>query len=68
MHKILTDLEKEYENDPKFKDLVKQNLKYAVLHHDIIERFGRYPHRNVILGRESTTGEIEFLKGPGSSF
>ena len=61
-------LEKEFENDSKFKDLVKQNLKYAVLHHDIIERFGRYPHRNVILGRESTTGEIEFLKGPGSSF
>ncbi len=41
---------------------------YAVAHHDIIKRFGRYPHRNAILGRESTPEEIEFLKTPGSSF
>jgi len=37
-------------------------------HMEIIERFGRYPHRNIILGRESTPDEIEFLKQPGSSF
>jgi len=37
-------------------------------HHDIIERFGRFPHRNAILGRVSTPEEIEFLKQPGSSF
>lgn len=61
-------LEKEFENDSKFANLVKQNHKYAVLHHDIIERFGRYPHRNVILERESTAEEIKFLKEPGSSF
>ena len=61
-------LEKEYENDPDFANLVKQNSEYAVLHHDIIERFGRYPHRNNILRRESTPEEMEFLKGPGSSF
>jgi uncharacterized protein (DUF924 family) len=42
--------------------------RYAVLHHDIIERFGRFPHRNAILGRTSTPEELEFLKGPGSSF
>lgn len=46
----------------------KENLKYAHMHKDIIDRFGRYPHRNTILGRESTEEEIEFLKGPGSSF
>jgi len=42
--------------------------RYAVAHKDIIDRFGRFPHRNAILGRESTAEEIEFLKGPGSSF
>jgi len=42
--------------------------RYAVLHRDIIRRFGRFPHRNAILGRVSTPEELEFLKGPGSSF
>ena len=43
-------------------------LDYARRHRDIIERFGRFPHRNAILGRQSTPEEIEFLKQPGSSF
>jgi uncharacterized protein (DUF924 family) len=42
--------------------------RYAQAHCDIIERFGRFPHRNDILGRASTEEEIEFLKQPGSSF
>jgi uncharacterized protein (DUF924 family) len=42
--------------------------RYAELHRDIIQRFGRFPHRNSILGRASTPEELEFLKGPGSSF
>jgi uncharacterized protein (DUF924 family) len=42
--------------------------RYAGLHRDIIQRFGRFPHRNSILGRASTPEELEFLKGPGSSF
>lgn len=42
--------------------------RYAIAHCDIIRRFGRFPHRNAILGRASTPEEIEFLKGPGSSF
>ena len=41
---------------------------YAQAHKDIIDRFGRFPHRNVILGRTSTAEEMEFLKGPSSSF
>lgn len=41
---------------------------YALRHREVIERFGRFPHRNAILGRESTPAEIEFLKQPGSSF
>ena len=43
-------------------------LRYAVAHRDIIQRFGRFPHRNAILGRPSTPEELEFLKQPGSSF
>src|SRR5262245_35965828 len=41
---------------------------YAVAHKDIIDRFGRFPHRNAILGRISTPEEIAFLSQPGSSF
>lgn len=47
---------------------LKSNLEYEIKHKNIIEKFGRYPHRNKILGRESTSEELEFLKGPGSSF
>lgn len=43
-------------------------LDFAKRHRAIIDRFGRYPHRNEILGRASTDEEIEFLKQPGSSF
>lgn len=42
--------------------------RYAERHREIIDRFGRFPHRNGILGRESTAAEIEFLKLPGSGF
>ncbi len=44
------------------------NHDFELKHKIIIDRFGRYPHRNAILGRPSTTEEIEFLKQPGSSF
>lgn len=43
-------------------------LKYAVLHRDIVARFGRFSHRNEILGRDSTPEEVAFLKEPNSSF
>ncbi len=41
---------------------------YAAGHRDIVEQFGRFPHRNVILGRETTPEEAKFLKTEGSSF
>ena len=41
---------------------------YAVRHMEIVERFGRFPHRNDVLGRPTTAEEAEFLKEPGSSF
>ena len=43
-------------------------VEYAVRHRDIVARFGRFPHRNRILGRASTPEEDEFLKLPGSGF
>ena len=43
-------------------------LKFAIMHRDIIANFGRFPHRNKILGRQSTADELEFLQKPGSSF
>lgn len=47
---------------------LENNLKFEKLHKAIIDRFGRYPHRNKLLGRTSTPEEIEFLKQPNSSF
>ncbi len=43
-------------------------LDYAIRHYWVIHRFGRFPHRNEILGRATTPEEAEFLKQPGSSF
>jgi len=47
---------------------MENNLDFELRHKRIIEKFGRYPHRNELLGRESTAEEIEFLTKPGSSF
>ena len=44
------------------KNGIQSNLTFEVKHKEIIEKFGRYPHRNEILGRISTEEEIEFLK------
>lgn len=47
---------------------LEENLEYERRHKAIIDRFGRYPHRNKILGRDSSPEELEFLQQPGSSF
>lgn len=44
------------------------NYQFELKHKVIIDRFGRYPHRNAILQRQSTQEELEFLQQPGSSF
>jgi uncharacterized protein (DUF924 family) len=52
-----------------FTQLGKEdNLKFALKHQEVIARFGRFPHRNQILNRESTAVEQEFLTQPGSGF
>ena len=47
---------------------LENNLRFAQAHKDIIDRFGRYPHRNEILGRPSRPDELAFLEQPGSAF
>jgi len=47
---------------------IEGNLDFELRHKAIIERFGRYPHRNAILGRSSSAEELAFLSEPGSSF
>ena len=63
------DLEIQKQSLPLFKNLTSENAyDYAVRHHNIIERFGRFPHRNQILNRPSSEEEVTFLAQPNSSF
>jgi uncharacterized protein (DUF924 family) len=47
---------------------MEDTLRFELHHKEIIDRFGRYPHRNAVLGRTSTPEELVFLSEPGSSF
>ena len=47
---------------------LEKNLEFELKHKAIIDRFGRYPHRNAVLGRSSTPEELTFLETPGSRF
>ena len=51
-------------DEPALADL----LDWARRHHDVVARFGRFPHRNAALGRVSSPEEIDFLRQPGSGF
>jgi uncharacterized protein (DUF924 family) len=53
---------------PDLRDFAEQTLNYAIRHREIIARFGRFPHRNAVLGRTSTVEETVFLREPGSRF
>lgn len=56
------------QSEGELNSFFKNALQYADRHKEIIERFGRFPHRNEVLGRKSTKEETEFLKEPNSSF
>lgn len=56
------------ELDGKARERFANNLKFAIAHRDIVAKWGRFPHRNAVLGRESTQEELAFLEQPGSSF
>lgn len=53
---------------PDERARLDSHVKYAIMHRDIIKRFGRFPHRNSILDRTSTPDEVEFLTEPNSAF
>jgi uncharacterized protein (DUF924 family) len=52
----------------RVREVLNSNVDFARQHRDIIARFGRFPHRNHLLDRDSTPAELAFLKEPGSSF
>jgi len=52
----------------ELRETLEGSVKFAHMHRDIVARFGRFPHRNAILGRASTPEEETFLTQPGSSF
>jgi uncharacterized protein (DUF924 family) len=54
--------------DPVAAEMLTGSLSYAERHRDIIEKFGRFPHRNAVLGRTSSVEELAFLEQPGSRF
>lgn len=63
--------QREYDQEPSsslYKNNLLNSLEYMKLHYGIIEKFGRFPHRNAILGRESTLEELQFLKDGGETF
>ncbi len=53
---------------PELKSLGDMFVDYAVKHRDVIEKYGRFPHRNKALGRDSTAAELEYLAQPGAGF
>ena len=65
-------LNDQHESVRLFEQLAREGLQeplpWAIKHFDVIKRFGRFPHRNEILGRESTAEEVEFLTQQGSRF
>lgn len=65
---LFTELEAEVRKNDEIMTVVSNSREFAVKHKKIIERFGRFPHRNRILGRDSTPDELEFLKQPESAF
>jgi uncharacterized protein (DUF924 family) len=61
-------LEKLFTSPPSIAAIISRSKMYAEKHYLIIERFGRFPHRNRIIGRSSTPEELKFLKESGYSF
>ena len=61
-------VEKSYKLNEWISIAIENNLDFELKHKVIIDRFGRYPHRNAILNRDSTQDELAFLNEPNSSF
>jgi uncharacterized protein (DUF924 family) len=50
------------------KKMVSENIKWAIKHREVIKKYGRFPHRNEILGRDSTEAEKDYLAQPDAGF
>lgn len=68
MRRLAEDVAAEPGADAKQRGQFAGFIDYAIQHRDIVARFGRFPHRNALLGRESTAEELAFLQQPGSGF
>ena len=53
---------------PELREFFATTLDYAIRHREVIAQFGRFPHRNAMLGRESTASERDYLSKPGAGF
>lgn len=53
---------------PELREFFATTLDYAIRHREVIAQFGRFPHRNAMLGRESTVSERDYLSKPGAGF
>jgi uncharacterized protein (DUF924 family) len=67
-HAVEKLLQLRHDSQEKDKKIFENFYQFALKHQAIIRRFGRFPHRNAILGRASTPEELQFLSEPGSSF
>jgi uncharacterized protein (DUF924 family) len=56
------------ESPSEWKPLMEGVVRYARQHQEIVEKFGRFPHRNILLGRESTVAETAWLEEGGERF
>ncbi len=61
-------MDSQHQDQGRAIDSHRKRLSFQLRHKAIIDRFGRYPHRNAILGRTSSAEELAFLAEPGSSF
>lgn len=65
---LFTELYNEHQNNEPMNFIAKSFISYAEEHREIIVEFGRYPHRNNVLGRESTEKEKKYLDNGGKTF
>ena len=66
--KLYKELSDEYSNNPALHPISKSFIGYADDHWKIVKEFGRYPHRNEVLGRDSTEKEKQYLESGGKRF
>jgi len=67
-HSVVAFEQLHQEAPPDLREFFANTLDYAIKHREVIEQFGRFPHRNAILGRESTPAEKAYLSQPGAGF